>query len=239
MFRLQSLAALLLAALSFAAPAALRAADDAGPASGLQGKIEGRSYVSPTGTFKVTIPVLPELGGEINDTPSVVTFEDRFNTHISIAAFAHDAMQRWELSTRGLSEYLGYFVSNFLLGDFRQSFPGSRIESAKFGPVPGVPDGALVAYLLIPGGSMFGEKALQLGADGQPPVAKRGNLLFVKSGHTFIVSIELAEKVTEGKLYNKTTAQEDEILLKRLLDVLGKIEFAKPPAVTPAADAKK
>ena len=31
-------------------------------AQSLEGKIEGRSYVSPTGMFKVVIPVLPELG---------------------------------------------------------------------------------------------------------------------------------------------------------------------------------
>ena len=48
-------------------------------AQGLAGKIEGKSYVSPTGIFKVVIPVLPELGGEITDTPNVVTFQDDFN----------------------------------------------------------------------------------------------------------------------------------------------------------------
>ena len=55
------------------------------PAQGLEGKIEGKSYVSPTGTFKVVIPVLPELGGDITDTPNVVTFQDDFNVHVSIA----------------------------------------------------------------------------------------------------------------------------------------------------------
>ena len=79
----------------------------------LAGKVEGKTYVSPTGIFKVTIPVLPELGGEITDTPNVVTFQDAFNVHISIAAFPQDATQRWENSTRGPKDYLIYFFSNF------------------------------------------------------------------------------------------------------------------------------
>ena len=84
------------------------------PAATLIGKVEGRTYVSPTGQFKVTIPVLPELGGDITDTPNVVTFQDDFNVHVSIAAFAQDATQRWEMSTRGLKDYLIYFFSNFV-----------------------------------------------------------------------------------------------------------------------------
>ncbi len=207
-------------------------AEDAAPS--LAGKIEGKTYVSPTGMFKVAIPVLPELGGQVSDTPNVVTFEDDFNTHISIAAFPQDATQRWELSTRGLKDYLVYFFSNFVLSDFRQSFENVQVESAKFGPFVNVSDGALIAFILIPGGTMFADKVPALGADGKPPVAKRGNLVFVKNGHIFVVSIELAERVIEGKSYTKTTAEEDEILRTRLNDIMGKIQFAKPPAATPA-----
>src|SRR5882724_11012331 len=90
------------------------------PAPALAGRIEGRTYISPTGVFKVTIPVLPELGGSVTDTPNVVTFQDEFNTHVSIAAFPQDATQRWEMSTRGLKDYLIYFFSNFVLSDFKQ-----------------------------------------------------------------------------------------------------------------------
>src|SRR3954470_4952700 len=129
----------------------------------LEGKVEGKAYVSPTGVFKVTIPVLPELGGQISDTPNVVTFEDDFNTHISIAAFPQDATQRWELSTRGLKDYLIFFFSNFVLADFKQSFEGAQIESAKF--VPSMMDGALLTYMLIPGGTMFAERVPQVGGD--------------------------------------------------------------------------
>src|SRR3954464_9840271 len=176
------------------------------PPQQLVGKVEGRTYVSPTGQFKVTIPVLPELGGSITDTPNVVTFQDEFNTHVSIAAFPQDATQRWELSTRGLKDYLIYFFSNFVIPDFKQAFEGTQIESAKFSP--GQLDGALITNILLPGGSMFADKIPQF-ADNRLPVAKRGNLLFVKNPHIFVGSTELAERVIEGKTYNKTTAQED------------------------------
>jgi hypothetical protein len=198
----------------------------------LQGKIDGNSYVSPTGMFRVVIPVLPELGGEITDTPNVVTFQDDFNVHVSIAAFAQDATQRWELSTRGAKDYLIYFFSNFVLADFKQTFEGVAIESAKF--IPGMLDGALITYLLVPGGSMFADLVPNWGT-GRVPVAKRGNLLFVRNGHVFVISIELAERVTEGKSFGKTTAEEDEILRNRLNDIVGKMTFAK----LPAADANK
>ncbi len=216
-------------ALTLAPLAAL--AQPAPPPPSLAGKIEGKRYVSPTGVYKVTIPVLPELGGEITDTPNVVTFQDDFNVHISIAAFPQDATQRWENSTRGMKDYLVYFFSNFVLADFKQSFEGAQVESAKF--LPGTLEGSLVAYILLPGGSMFMDR-VPIIADGPVPVAKRGNLLFVRNGHVFVISVELAEKVIEGRVYKKTTAEEDTILQQRLLDVIAKVEFAKPPATTAA-----
>lgn len=233
-----------LLALAFLAVVTVARAAEAPPPPPLEGKIEGRTYLSPTGVFKVTIPVLPELGGDITDTPNVVTFEDDFNVHISIAAFPQDATQRWELSTRGLKDYLIYFFSNFVLADFKRSFEGVTIESAKFGPMPGVQDGALITFILLPGGTMFADKVQALGTSGAVPVAKRGNLVFVKNGHIFVISIELAERVIEGKTYKKTTAEEDEILRTRLTDIMSKMQFAKPPATTasapvPAAEAKK
>ena len=196
-------------------------------AQGLVGKVEGRTYISPTGTFKVTLPILSELGGEITDTPNVVTFQDDFNVHVSIAAFPQDATQRWEASTRGTKDYLIYFFSNFVLRDFKQSFEGVQMESAKF--LPGLLDGSLLTYFLVPGGTMFRDR-LPLGWTGAPPVAKRGNLIFIRNGHVFVISIELAERVVEGRLFGKTTAEEDDILRSRLNDIVAKIAFAKPPA---------
>ncbi|MEO5959633.1 MAG: hypothetical protein ABIZ49_01250 [Opitutaceae bacterium] len=231
----------LLAFALISVPFFIRAAEEPGRA--LEGKVEGRVYVSPTGMFKVAIPVLPELGGEVTDTPNVVTFEDAFNIHTSIAAFPHDATQRWELATRGQKDYLIYFFGNFVLADFKQSFQGVQIESAKF--IPSLLDGALLTYILVPGGTMFGDKIPQLGLSETIPVAKRGNLLFVKNGHIFVISIELAERVLEGKAYKKTKDEEDEILRQRLMDTVGKIQFAKlptpapAPAPAPVAEAKK
>jgi hypothetical protein len=196
----------------------------AAQAQGLNGKVEGKTYISPTGLFKVAIPVLPELGGDITDTPNVVTFQDDFTVHVSIAAFPQDATQRWELSTRGLKDYLIFFFSNFVLSDFRASFNGVQIESAKF--LPGTFDGSLLTYILVPGGTMFDERVPPFGQ--KVPVAKRGNLLFVRNGHVFVISIELAERVTEGHVFNKTTAEEDEILRARLMEMVNKITFSKP-----------
>jgi hypothetical protein len=210
--------------------AALRAQAPDAPV--LAGTIEGKNYVSPTGVFKIAIPVLPELGGQITDTPNVVTFQDAFNVHVTIAAFPQDATQRWELSTRGLKDYLIYFFSNFVLADFKQTFAGVQIESAKF--IPATLDGTLLTYILIPGGTMFGNRVPVI-ADDRIPVAKRGNFVFVRSGHIFVVSIELAERVIEGKAYAKTVAEEDEILRTRLNDIVGKLQFVK----SPAADAAK
>lgn len=191
----------------------------------LIGQVDGKGYVSPTGAFRVTIPVLPELGGRIIDTPNVVTFQDDFNVLCTIATFPMDATQRWELSTRGPKDYLTYFFGGFVMPDFQQSFPGARVESAKF--APSTAGGALIAYTLLPGGSMFAGKLSFLGADANVPEAKRGNLLFVRNDWIFVLSVELAERVLERSSYHKTTAEEDEILRTRLLDLLGKIEFTQ------------
>ena len=216
MSRFPSALLLLLACLC---PAAL--------AQGLAGRIEGKSYVSPTGQFRVLIPVLPELGGDISDTPNVVTFQDDFNVYVSIAAFQQDATQRWENSTRGTKDYLIYFFSNFVLADFKQNFDGVQIESAKF--VPGTMEGSLLTYLLVPGGTMFPDRVQPLGGDSIP-VAKRGNLLFVRNNFVYVISIELAERVIEGKAYGKSTEEQDEILRKRLLDMVDRITFTAPAA---------
>lgn len=194
----------------------------------LLGRIADNTYYSPTGMFRITIPVLPELGGTVSDTESVVTFEDQFNIHVSIAAFPQDATQRWEMSTRGPKDYLIYFFTNFVMPDFQQRFEGSKVESARF--LPNLQDGALLTFTLLPGGSMFSERATFSAAPDKPVVAKRGNLLFVKSGHIFVISTELAERVLERSTYSKTTAEEDELLRERLLELLAKMDFTKPAA---------
>ncbi len=193
----------------------------------LNGRVDGKVYVSPVGTFRLPMLVLPELGGTVNDTPNVVTFQDQFNVHVSIGCFALDATQRWELSTRGLKDYLPFFFESFVVADFRNVFPETRVESDAF--APDVMGGAYIAFTLMPGGSMFGDKHTVLGSDDTPPVAKRGNLLFVRDGFIYIISTELAERVIERSTYKKTPAEEDEILRKRLMDIVSKMEFTRPP----------
>jgi hypothetical protein len=134
------------AAIFFLLSAVLRA-QTADPPPVLHGKIDGRTYISANGVFRMTIPVLPELGGSVFDTENVVTFGDDFKTHVSVAAFAQDTTQRWENETRGRQDYLVYFFSTYVMPDFQQRSPGAKIESARF--LPGVQDGALIVYTLL------------------------------------------------------------------------------------------
>ncbi|MFT3867127.1 MAG: hypothetical protein QM715_01395 [Nibricoccus sp.] len=215
----------------------------------LNGRIEKNQYISPTGAFQINIPVIAALGGSVTDTENVVIFQDRLNTHQSLACFKQDSTQRFEEESRGRKEYLIWFLANFVQADFEQRFHGARVESAHF--IPDLQGGALLVYNLLPGGSMFANRALIVRRD-QPPVAKRGNLLFVNHGHIYVLSIELAEKVIQGSAYTLTTEEEDAQLRKRLTDFLAKITFNPLPtadgatpgtaatpeksAITPATD---
>lgn len=200
--------------------------------AGLAGKIADGNYLSATGEFKVPVLVLPELGGVISDTENVVTFHDDYNVHISIACFAQDAAQKWELDTRGRRDYLLYFFNEFVLTDFQRRFPGSRIESARF--VPELQDGALIAYALLPGGSFFEDRNYILAAPPIDPVtAKRGTLLFVRNGHIYIISTELAERATQRSTYRQSTEKEDSLLADRLTALTGRLIFPAPKPRTP------
>jgi len=190
----------------------------------LVGRLEGDTYISPTGEFRIRAPVLPELGGTIEDTDSVVTFHDDFGTHLSIACFDLDATQRWELDTRGLRDYLLYFFTDIVLVNFQTRYPGSRAESARF--LPELLDGTIIAYALLPGGSNFAAPPSVIdGAVSDPVVAKRGSLLFVRHRHVYVVSLELAERATQRSTYNLTTAQEDDQLSTRLTAAVARMTF--------------
>jgi hypothetical protein len=195
------------------------------PQSPLLGTLEAGVYTSPTGAFKIQVPVLEALGGSVNDSSSVVTFHDNYGLQITVGAFSQDATQRWELSTRGMKDYLIYFFSNYVLKDFKRFCAGTEIESAGFSA--DFLDGSLFTYILMPGGSMFADRA-PFGPPGDAPVAKRGNLLFVRNGYTFVISTELSERVSEGRHYNKTAEEEDQILRTRLLGITKKMQFIKP-----------
>jgi hypothetical protein len=213
--------------IPFILAAAVAVSVNAQEESKLAGTIVGSEYTSPTGAFRMEIPVLPALGGNVHDTDSVVTFRDNYGLQISVGAFAHDATQKWEFSTRGTKDYLIYFLGTYVLPDFKKFCPKTTIESAGFSP--DFLDGSLFAYILLPGGSMFDSKPAFV-RPTEPAVAKRGNVLFVKNGFTFVISTELSERVTEGALYNKTPEEEDQVLRNRLVEVVKKMQFPKQPA---------
>ena len=205
-------------------------AQSAGPGD-ILGRVDGKTYVSPTGAFRVAIPVLPELGGRIIDTQNVVTFQDDFNVMCTIAAFPMDATQRWEHSTREPKDYLSYFFVNFIMPDFQRTFPGARVESARFSP--SVAGGALFAYTLLPGGSMFSQKLSFLSANEKVPDAKRGNMVLVHGDWIFVLSVELAERIVEHSTYHKTPQEEDDILRQRLVELYDKMQFTTPATPKP------
>jgi hypothetical protein len=193
-------------------------------AAPLVGRLEGDIYISPTGEFRIRAPVLPELGGTIEDTDSVVTFHDDFGTHLSIACFDLDATQRWEFETRGRRDYLLYFFTDIVLANFQSRFPGSRIEGARY--LADLLEGTMIAFALLPGGSNFAEPPSILGGPApEPVVAKRGSLLFVRHRHVYVVSLELSERATQRSTYNLTPAQEDDQLTSRLTAVVGRMTF--------------
>ncbi len=197
----------------------------------LKGTVENEVYASATGEFKLPVPVLRELGGTITDTENVVTFTDTYNTHISIACFPQDALQRWELDTRGRRDYLMYFFTDFVLKDFERRFPGSKIESARF--IPELMEGALVTYSLLPGGSYFEPKDPALAATNKPVVAKRGTLLFVRNRHIFVLTTELAERATQRSTYEATPEKENTQLTTRLIELANRLVFPTPRPRTP------
>lgn len=203
----------------------------------LNGRIDGPLYYSPTGAFKMSIPVLPELGGRVADTENVVTFDDPFNTHIGVACFTLDMTQQWEFDTRGRRDYLTYFFSTFVLPDFEARNPGTRIDQSRY--IDTLMGGSLAVFVEIPGGSFFADKNKILDVPGEPErVAKRGNLLFVHEGRIYVISTELAERVTEPSTFKKSAQEENDILQQRLTEIAARIAFLKQPA-RPTAEKGK
>ncbi len=195
-------------------------------AAPLSGRLDGAEYVSATGEFRIRAPVLPELGGSIEDSESVVTFHDDYGTHVSIACFEMDATQRWEFDTRGLRDYLLYFFTDIVMANFNTRFPGSRVERARY--LPDLLTGSVIAYSLLPGGSAFENQGSVLGTvPPEPVVAKRGTLLFVRHRHVYAVSTELAERATQRITYHQTTEQENDQLAGRLTALAGRMTFTR------------
>ena len=199
------------------------------PHGALVGHTEGDIYFSANGAFSVPIPVRAEMGGMVTDNANVVTFKDDFNILYIIAAFPLDSSQRWEISIHPRQEYLQNFFAQFMLPDFRRAFAGAQVETTAT-YMKNMFGGALVIYTLLPGGSMFAAKVTSIDPDRKPPVAKRGNLIFVNNDFVYVISSELAERVTEGSAYTMTQEQEDLALREKLVDMAQKIKFRAPSA---------
>jgi hypothetical protein len=198
----------------------------------LVGRIDGEDYVSPTAQFRIRAPVLPELGGVITDTDNVVTFQDNFGTHVSVACFPLDALQRWEFETRGRRDYLLFFLTDTVMPNFLARFPGSTIESARY--LPELEGGALLGYTLLPGGSQFENlNRVMTGPAHDPVVAKRGSLLFIHNRHVYVISLELAERATQRSSYRQTVEQENDLLFTRLTALYGRLTFSDGRPRTP------
>jgi hypothetical protein len=211
--------------LSLAVAFAARA-QTATPPPSLYGEVKGTTYIAAGGRFKVTIPVLPELGGEIHDTENVVTFDDPVSTHVSIACFPLDLSNKWELETRGVRDFLEFFFKEFVFPDFLARFPNSTNEASLYSPE--LRDGSLFVFSLLPGGSAFEARASVLdGPVAGSAVAKRGTLLFVANNSVFILTAELAERVTQRSAFQKTPQQENEILRQRLVELAARLQVPK------------
>jgi hypothetical protein len=193
----------------------------------LSGRIDGTRYYSANGTFNVEVPVLSELGGRIIDTTNVVTFEDSFDTHISIACFTLDVTQKWELATRGRKDYLTYFFTSFVLPEFSNRHDGVAVETTQYEAA--LQGGSLTVFALLPGGSFFsGRNSLVEGVSDGSEVAKRGIQLFVRQDKVFVITTELAERVTQRSTYRKTPDEENRLLRDRLAGVAGMMRFPVP-----------
>lgn len=190
----------------------------------LRGRWDGGMYHSPDGGFSVKSPVLPELGGRVADTPNVVTFDDAFSVHVGIASFPLDLTQKWEFETRGARDYLAFFFSNFVLADFLSRHPETAVETMRW--VPDLQGGALAVFALMPGGSFFQDRnAIAEGGPANAPAAKRGTLLFVRNGRVFVITTELAERVTQARTFRKTPDEENDLLQQRLVGIVDGMTF--------------
>ena len=217
-----------LAILFLATVLASQAAPSASAPAALYGRLEKGTYFSANGAYKVEVPVRSETGGSITDNRNVVTFQDDYNILYIIAAFPMDSSQKWELSVKTRLEYLQGFFRQYVLPDFRRAFAGVTVEPSET-YLPKLFDGTLIVYTFLPGGSMFASKMPpSIDPNRKVPDAKRGNMVFVNKGFVYVISTELAERVTEGSAYSKTPAEEDLALREKLEELAQKMQFLDP-----------
>ena len=217
-------AALLIVGTALAADPAPAPLEESAPAAApkLLGRIDGDRYIAPGEVYSVPVPVLHGDNATIMDNGEIVVFKDKVATLLTIAAFPMPPVARWEHETTPPRDYLIAFFRDNILRDYVRGFPGSTIESARF--LPEVFGGALVAFTLLPDGSVFTPPAPR--APSAPAlVAKRGHFVFVREGRIFVLAIELAERITRTADTALTTAEEDQVLFDRLVTVLAAMRF--------------
>ncbi len=191
----------------------------------LYGSIADNRYEAPSGEYSLKLPAQIGLAGEVVDTPEVVTLQDHVRLHASVACFGLDIGLKRRDETLGRRDFLVGFFREHVQPQFSQRFAGAKIESARF--TPELLHGALFVFNLLPGGSMFGERVVTL-PDGSPPVAKRGNLLFLHNNHIYVLSIELAEKVLDPAGFELDEEAQNRVLQERLLELVGRMDFRQP-----------
>jgi hypothetical protein len=198
--------------------------------SALMGSIdESNNYTAPGGHYRVSIPVLLELGGSVEDSFIVTDFRDSYGTHILVATLPMDAALRAQLEKTNKKDFLSAFFAQQILAEYQRTYPGAKTEAARY--INGVQDGCLFATVLVPGGSAF-RHLLFLKEGEAEPMAKRGTFLFLKNDRIFMITIELYERMLKRDTFHKTSDEEDAILRERLMDFLGKMTF--PTVATPA-----
>ena len=231
---LRALSALLIVGPALAANPGPAPLEESAPAAApkLLGRIEGDRYIAPGEAYSVPVPVLHGDNATIMDNGEIVVFKDKVATLLTIAAFPMPPVARWEYETTPARDYLIAFFRDNILRDYVREFPGSTIESARF--LPEVYGGAMVAFTLLPDGSVFTPHTPR-----PPPdlVAKRGHFVFVREGRIFVLAVELAERITRTVDTVLTTAEEDQVLFDRLITVLAAMRFGQDAISAPAAGA--
>ena len=153
----------------------------------LRGRIEEGRYYSPTEAFDIAIPMLVGDRPLILDNPNIVVFRDDVRTMLTIAAIKLGPFDKWEYETTSPRDFLIQFFRENVLADYSEAFPGTSVESARL--VNDLERGALLVNTLHPNGSAFEvDPIVRNDPNTTPPVAKRGNLLFVHGDHVFVIS---------------------------------------------------
>lgn len=198
----------------------------------LRGRVENGRYYAPSGAFNITIPILVGERPLILDNPNVVVFRDDIRTMLTVVAVPMEPIDKWEFETTSPREFLIAFFRENVLADFQNSFPGTSVEGAIM--LNDFEGGALLVCTLHPNGSAFEvDPIVRNDPNSKPPVAKRGSLLFRHGDHVFVLSTELADRVTEMSTYITDTATEDRILRERLVEAVSQMRFADSPPETP------